>query len=139
MRRGNRLWKVLFAVTAACLITGVMSTASPVAAESPDVTRIVFAQSAAHPATLTVEVSFDRPVAPAFAAGVQDRPNAEPAVENLPVDRLRCGQELRRSDRNGELGLRYLCFPLYAVLNWDYRLSPAVQATVVGSINGKAM
>lgn len=140
MRRGNHLLRMLSAATVACLLCGGILWSPPSAAtESRQVSRIMFAQTLTDRTTATVEVSFDRPVDSAVAADAQGSLGVKQVIEHLNLERLGCSQELAKSDTNGQWRLRYACFPEYAVLNWDYRLSPAAQATVVGLITERGL
>jgi hypothetical protein len=126
-------------MSVACLL-GIGATWAPrPAVESLDVSTVSFRQPLADRANVVVQVTFDQPVEQTFAAGVRDQLSAEPAITQLNVEHLTCGQEIVRTDRNGGWRIRYACFPLYAVLNWDYRLSPTARATVVGSISERGL
>jgi hypothetical protein len=125
-----------FAVSAQ-IIVGILLTAAPASAApaSGEVTRLTFTVPTGPRATATVNITFDRPISSAAAAEIREDTAAAPAGQATTVEHITCGQEIVRSDTQGGASLRYECYPLYAVLNWFFRLSPALQATVVGTVD----
>jgi hypothetical protein len=120
------------------IIAGILVTATPAAA-SDEVARMTFTVPAGPRATATVDITFDRPVSSTVAAGIREVAAVEPAVRSTTPERMTCGQEIVRSDADGGASLRYACYPQYAVINWFFRLSPALQATVVGTVDERGV
>lgn len=120
-------------------VCGLLGAPLAVAAEPSEVTRVGFTQVLEGGSSARIEVSFDRALTSDAAAGIARSLSTAQVLQTGAVERLRCQQDLTRSDKNGTWGLRYACFPQYAVLNWHYRLSPAVQATVVGLVDEQGL
>jgi hypothetical protein len=129
-----------FAVSAQ-IIVGILLTAAPASAApaSGEVTRMTFTVPTGLRATATVDITFDRPISAAAAAEIREDTAAVPAGQATTVEHITCGQEIVRSDTQGGASLRYECHPLYGVLNWFFRLSPALQATVVGTVDERGV
>lgn len=138
--RSTRAVLALLLLFAAMLSGAGTAAASSTATPSPDVDSLVITQVVGI-TTLTVEIEFDTPITEAEAEQVRSDltvPTA-PEVHALSVERLGCQQSLDRNDANGFITLQYQCFPTYAVLNWGFRLSPALQATVAGGVSERGM
>src|SRR5689334_21411464 len=131
---------------------GVLVAPPPPAAADVAGDSFTFTQPVGSRTSATVTVSFDRPVNPGAAAALGARIGAQigarpsagagaAPASGTPstVERMTCGQQITRSDGDGGANLRYACFPQYAVLNWYFRLSPALQATAVGGIDERGL
>ncbi len=128
---------IALAIMSFCIISGLPSA---VAIKPPtEVSQIVVESAVASDLKLTLALTFDSPVKKSEADDIRNKFNAEPAVLALVIDRLTCGKHLARSDSNGSWALDYQCFPEYAVLRWDYRLSARNQAIVVGTVNERGL
>jgi hypothetical protein len=134
---GKRRGIVAAAVVAGILLCGMVLAAPPSAADEVD--RIAFTQSVGPRAAATVTVTFDRPVSRATADRLRARVGATRVAQAPTAERLACGQGIVRSDPRGGINLDYVCLPLYANLNWYFRLSPALQTTVVGGIDERGL
>jgi hypothetical protein len=105
------------------------------------VERLTFATTTPYNLTTTVELTFDTPTDTHLATAIQQDLIREPLLQaQAPqVERLPCQTHIVRLDRNGTINLQYSCFPAYAAVAWSFRLSPRVQATVVGQVHERGL
>lgn len=113
-----------------------LTAPSTLADEPPDeVSEISIESVAADGYQSTLELSFDEPLSQSEAEQIRQQMTSDAPVQRTQeVERLACRTNLDRSDSNGNWTLQYQCLEDFAILNWGYRLSPANQATVVGSV-----
>lgn len=88
--------------------------------------------------SMQVDLTFDGPADEATALRAREEYLAI-APAQQPEDRLRCRENLQRSDAHGTFYLQYTCGATEAVLAWNIRLTPQVRATVVGNVTEDGM
>lgn len=118
------------------------------AAEAPASVRTISVSSARPDGVrLTYTEIFDAPATQSEANQMRQHMYQQLAQQELPAARnplqpfqIACGQEAEQNEpEQGKLDLRLQCFPTYAVVNWGFRLAPALQATARDAVSEDGM
>lgn len=123
------------AVLVLLLTICMAAAASPaLAQESDEVDRIEVTSSSGPGQKTTLTFSFDSPIPSSEAEAARTKFAGSNLARANQVETLGCNKNIDRPDENGLLTLQFSCFPEYGAVAWGYRLSPQVQATVVGPV-----
>jgi hypothetical protein len=135
----RRKFGALMIGVASVAVTFGVTPALAAAAPKPDVlVRNISIESKLSEGSRSVlTLTFDAPISRGEADRIKQDMQKQVTIQDpFPQgEYLSCEGDISRTNTEGTFTLQYVCFTGYGTLPWSFRLSPAVQAIVVGNVN----